>query len=849
MTSENAQHTNKVKSPPAAITEGQHMRRLNKNEICTALRQVISDDDELIVVHANVFSFGLSEDILDDFMSAFEEVLQPHQTLLMTTMSLSFCGSGWFHHQETPSEGGALSQHFLKQEGSIRSHCPLNSYAMRGPDADQLQDLGDLDSCWSEHSIFGEMYRRKTRLIGLGEPLSEIGSLFHFAEEIATVPYRYYKTFSGTADFGNGAVPVSRKMYVRRRDLNIDYHYVAAIEGMKEQGLYRSAALSGSYIESVPAREAIDGLIKILKEDPLAVLRPKGAYEKELQKPSFCFLGSSNLDIFTDCFASTHQAETTTETRIITCAFGQYQQDILNPESDLRASDPNYVVFFERAEDLFEDILSDPSSRRDHYKDEITNRLSAYIDTLVQARTVLNGTFIVANFESVRPSPLGNSDALSGFGTSAIIRYANTMLSDAVGQLADTILLDYQALVQKIGIDNAYSGKYWFIGRIPFTPHFDKLMSRTLTGIRLNNEGASSRLIILDLDDTLWGGLAGEGGLQNVQLGGDYPGNIFKSFQIFLKALANRGIALAVCSKNNEADALKVINEHPDMVLKEDDFACIRINWADKAANIAEITNELSLNPANIMFLDNSPYEREMVRSQFTQCVVPELPNDVSRWIDFLSESPYLQLSSPLTDEDFHRKEHYTSRKIQVQNRASFTSPEAFFENLQMELTIAPMEDRTRARTLQLISKTNQFNTTTHRYTERDIEQLLGNNARIYTVSLRDRFTSPEVIAVYILKESNDAKNAFVIDSFIMSCRSMGRTIETAILGQIAKQAKEMDLDAVVGLYHPTDRNKPVENLFPHHGFLPIGDDAYHLDLTAGNSIEIPHYISVIGKG
>lgn len=824
------------------------MLRITVQDIVRSLQEVISDSDRVIVFHSNVFSFGFLEHPIGQVMDALFRVLKPHQTLLMPTFTLSFCRTGWYHSQETASETGALTEYFRNLPGVRRTPCPINSFASFGPATEYFMKDAEGETCWGKDSIYQAIYDQNALVVGFGEHLALKGSIFHYGEEQARVPYRYFKTFRGRASYEGIQKEIAKKMYVRRLDVPVKYEYSKVIQALSDRGTFRKIRLGMSFIEIFRTQDAIDTFLGLLEKDPLAALSNRSEYEAVRAQKTVVFAGSSNLNLTAKDFCEEYRKINGMTCRAIMPPFGQYRQEVLNPESSLRVSDPDYFVFLERAEDLLGRHLIDPvdcHENREHLADEVRSAITAYVDFIRHARSVLSGKFFVANFEPLSRSLLGSVDGRVAFGNSRVVDIANAFLLELTEGLRDTFVLDFRSLVKICGIRNASGKKYWHLGKIPFSKDFSSLLSREITGMVLAVEERTSRLIVLDLDNTLWGGTIGEDGMQGIQLGGDYPGNTYRDFQIYLKSLSRRGVALAVCSKNTEEVALQAIREHPEMVLREEDFAEIRINWEDKATNILSICKAVSLNPGSILFWDDSPVEREWVRRNLPECVVPEVPTDVSDWPEFLASFPYLQ-TVRITTEDFGRTHQYFRKRKMEEFKGSFESVDHFLEELGMQLFVERYGPHNMARVLQLLAKTNQFNLTTQRYSQSDLDRLLSREqAEIFAVGLKDRFFEKEKVGVLIIIPQ-DGRDAYLIDSFLLSCRVLGRKIETALLGWLASYSWQKGKRRLVGVFEPTGRNQIVEGLYGSHRFSPITDRRFVLELDSSDLPEIPKYFEVI---
>jgi FkbH-like protein len=331
--------------------------------------------------------------------------------------------------------------------------------------------------------------------------------------------------------------------------------------------------------------------------------------------------------------------------------------------------------------------------------------------------------------------------------------------------------------------------------------------------------GLSRRVLVLDLDNTLWGGVIGDDGLEGIALGGDRGGEAFVEFQAALKALTKRGILLAVASKNDAEVALRPFREHPEMVLREEDIACFVANWAPKSENIRTIAATLNLGLDAFTFLDDNPYERAEVRRALPEVDVPVLPEDPAGFCARLADYPDLEPAG-FTEADRARAAQYRARAAAEALRGEAGSLEEYQASLNMQARIAPIAGVDMARVVQLINKTNQFNLTTIRRDRAGLEAFLARpGATGFSVRLADAFADHGLIAV-ALAEARDG--ALEIDTLLMSCRVLGRGVEALILAELAAHAEALGCDRVRGRFRPSGRNAMVADLYPRHGFAEI---------------------------
>ena len=399
-------------------------------------------------------------------------------------------------------------------------------------------------------------------------------------------------------------------------------------------------------------------------------------------------------------------------------------------------------------------------------------------------------------------------------------RQLNCALFNLAQRTPDTFLLDYEMLVADYGRNTWTDDLKWITARMPLTFQAMMALADELVRYLLPLAGLSSKVVVTDLDNTLWGGILGEDGPNGIRLAEHYPGVYYRAVQKVLAQLRARGILLAVCSKNNEYDALEVMNTHPAMLLRSQDFSSIRINWTQKAENIKDIALELNLGLEHFSFLDDDPAERAAVRMQLPQVNVLELDSDPAMWARQLSRCPELERLS-LSNEDQQRHAFYQHERCRNELKSKAASLEDFYQSLELKTVIrfAAPEDVTRV--AQLTQKTNQFNLTTRRYQESELVDLLNDPSwKIFCLSAADRFGVHGLTGVAMCKLSN---GTCTIDTFLLSCRIIGRGLEKALLTAVETFAIRSGCQQLVGTYYPTPKNMLVRDFYESCGFVRFG--------------------------
>jgi len=356
--------------------------------------------------------------------------------------------------------------------------------------------------------------------------------------------------------------------------------------------------------------------------------------------------------------------------------------------------------------------------------------------------------------------------------------------------------------------------KYFFISQMIFSPQltlpFRKWWKRKTEEFSLRRK----KCLVLDLDNTLWGGILGEDGIDGIKIGGDYPGKAFLYFQKALAELVRCGVILTVCSKNNEPDVLEAWEKNPFMVLRKDSFSAWRINWNDKAGNIRELAQELNIGLDSMVFVDDSPAERELVRQALPMVEVPDFPDQPYRLPEFfrMLVERWFRIYS-VNDEDRQKTAQYKANAQRSEAKAHFTDFNEFLKSLDMELTVRKLDEFSLPRVAQMTQKTNQFNLTTRRYTDGVIKAFVSEGWIIYTLSVNDRFGDSGITGAIMV--TPDGR----IDEFLMSCRVLGRGIESAFIRRVLSMLRERGITRVSAEYIPTLKNAQVKDFYDRCGF------------------------------
>jgi FkbH-like protein len=455
--------------------------------------------------------------------------------------------------------------------------------------------------------------------------------------------------------------------------------------------------------------------------------------------------------------------------------------------------------------------------------------VDAYCELLVQGAQAYRVVLVPTWTQPVYERGLGLLDLREG-GVARALHAMNHRLIENLASAPAIHVLDASRWIAHAG-KNAYPPKSWYLGKVPFQPAVFAEAAEDVHAALGAIAGRARKLLVLDLDDTMWGGIVGDVGWENLRLGGhDGLGEAFADFQRAVKALTKRGIVLAIVSKNEEATALEAIRRHPEMVLREDDFVAWRINWNDKAANILAIAGELNLGLQSVVFIDDNPAERARVREALPEVLVPEWPADKHLYRSALAALRCFDVAS-VTKEDAERTHLYAAERKREHLQASVGSIDEWLEGLGIEVRVEPLAPHNVQRTTQLLNKTNQLNLSTRRLTETELlEWAKSDRRRLWAVSVADRFGDAGLTGIVSLEI--EADTATIVD-FVLSCRVMGRKVEAAMVHVAVEYARARGATRVEARYMKTAKNKPTLDFWIGSGFRREDGDVYAWDASA----------------
>ena len=494
--------------------------------------------------------------------------------------------------------------------------------------------------------------------------------------------------------------------------------------------------------------------------------------------------------------------------------YDQIELQVFDPSSELFKHGPQFILVFYSVERLKEKFYSLPTGQRT----EFASRFILSIEIIYQkAQKINNSKLIVTNFPEWGDEVLYNFANSTESSFTYQLRKINYELMSTACKNRNLFINDIASLQNRTGIAGSFDRRMYVNAGMGYSLEFIPVVARNTVSYIASMLGIFKKCLILDLDNTLWGGVAGDVGWEKVEVGHYGIGKAYSDFQQWIKQVKIRGIILAACSKNNESSAREVFDKNPEMKLRVSDFAVFIANWNNKADNIRHIQKILNIGFDSIVFVDDNPAERELVRTELPQVLVPEMPEDPSEYVLFLS-SLHLFETASLSIEDEHRTRQYQDESQRTVFQQSSTNEDAFLEGLGMIATVNDTDKYSIPRISQLTQRSNQFNLRTIRYSEEELCRLASRQGvQIMAFSLEDKFGDYGIISAIILERRKDA---LFIDTWVMSCRALKRGMEDFVCNYIVSYAKSQGVPLVCGVYIPTAKNGIVSDLYKSLGFL-----------------------------
>ena len=510
--------------------------------------------------------------------------------------------------------------------------------------------------------------------------------------------------------------------------------------------------------------------------------------------------------------------------------YNQVERQLMDPTSELYGYDAEIVIIFQSTHKLGEYHSSLAIDKQEHLADE---RLS-FITSLCENPSFANKKIIYFNYPEIEDTVFGSYANKVESSFSFQVRKLNYELMKLACQYPNLFICDIAGLQNMLGRRFMFAPNVYMTTEMVLSVNALPYVASRIVDIIAAIKGQLKKCLILDLDNTVWGGVIGDDGLEGIELGhGLGIGKAFTEFQMWVKKLKQRGIIIRVASKNNEETAREPFEKHPDMVLKLDDIAVFQANWETKVDNIRTIQSVLNIGFDSMVFLDDNPFERNMVCENIPGITVPELPDDPAMYLEYLYSLNLFETAS-YSNADKDRTKQYQVEAKRVSLSKSFTNEADFLKSLNMVSAVSGFTRFNTPRVAQLSQRSNQFNLRTIRYTEADIESMANDpNVIDLSFTLEDKFGDNGLIAVVIMKQQ-DVDTLFV-DTWFMSCRVLKRGMENFTLNTMAEYAKEKGYKRIIGEYIPTPKNKMVELHYPNLGFTQLEPESYQyvLDLDS----------------
>lgn len=528
--------------------------------------------------------------------------------------------------------------------------------------------------------------------------------------------------------------------------------------------------------------------------------------------------------------------------------YNQYVQEIADKSSPLYKFAPDVTIVFIDTMSLLGDIFFFPYRFSDEERKKVSDEKRAELTGLINMLSGnLPGKIIFHNFKVPTYSPMGVLEDKQGFGFFEMVRTLNGRLAEDFKKDSQVFIFDYDSFCSRHGKERIFDHRMYYLGDIKLNFDFIPLLGDEYMGFIKPIKSIVKKCLVLDLDNTLWGGIVGEEGFEGIDLDQTPKGRPFLEFQKHILSLSERGVILAINSSNNPDDALKVLREHPYMVLREKHFSAMKINWDNKISNMKAIASELNIGLDSLVFIDDTRLNREMVKESLPEVLVVELPEDPALYSKTLMEMNDFN-TLHITEEDREKGSMYAAQRKREEYKGTLTDITQYLEGLEIVATIEKVNPFTLPRILQLVEKTNQFNMTTRRYSEEDIKKFAADKDRlIASIRVEDKFGDNGIVGAAIVKKEGAI---WRIDTFLLSCRVIGRKIEEALLAYIAEEAKKEGAHNLVGEFIPTKKNAPAKDFYRSSGFKAAGNDGekeiWEFNVRGGYGY--PHFIKIIKK-
>lgn len=512
---------------------------------------------------------------------------------------------------------------------------------------------------------------------------------------------------------------------------------------------------------------------------------------------------------------------------ILDTDYNQILAQTMDPNSECYSFSPDAVLIDMCSEKLYDAFTELDDDRRSSFANDKIDEIESYWNSI---KNNCDAKIIQFNFPETDDRVFGNYANELQYSFILQQRKLNILIGERAKNAGNVVVVDISYVQNILGRRNFHDEKLYYAAKMPYSLEALPYIAGEVVNVVNTLRARTKKCVVLDLDNTLWGGVVGDDGLEGIQIGELGVGHAFQAFQVWLKELTKRGIILAVCSKNDEDKAKEPFEKHPEMVLKLDDISMFVANWEDKAGNIRNIQETLNIGMDSMVFIDDNPFERNLVSSMIPEITVPEMPEDPAMYVSFLQELNLFEtISYSAADKDRTRQYREEASRVTLQKK--YASYDDYLKELEMIAEVKPFDEFQTPRISQLTQRSNQFNLRTVRYSEDDIRRIATDDRYVTLYfTLRDKFGDHGLISVVIMEKQDDA---LFVDTWLMSCRVLKRGMEEFIMNSIVNAAKDNDFSKITAQYIKTPKNSMVEHIYDRMGFLSLGDGMYELIVDA----------------
>ena len=559
---------------------------------------------------------------------------------------------------------------------------------------------------------------------------------------------------------------------------------------------------------------------------------------KDLTKLNIAILASYTANVLEN-YIIVELAKRGIQGNIIFTPFGQFEQQILDRNSELYQSQADIIVLLPRLEDIATNEYGEVSQET---LKTFTERFETWCKHI---REQSSSVIISANLAQSNSYLTDIADPSSDENLGILLANANAQLAQTVNNHTDCYLFDYKKAISQHGMRTWQDDKLFYLGSIVQSSTAQMATATSISRLIAATQSVPAKCLVLDADNTLWGGVVGEDGVGGIKLSDSYPGNVFKDFHRYILRLRSKGIILALSSKNNPEDIYEVFEKHPECLLKADHFAAIKANWKDKASNINEIAKELNIGLNAMVFVDDNPVERAWVKENIPEIIVPDLPNNPMEYIECIETIEAFDFLR-ISNEDKKRADMYATERKRRRAKEESGSLEDFLKGLDMTAHISPINKGNMSRVIQLLHKTNQFNLTVKRHSETEVTTMLEQGAIGITLRLSDKFGDNGLIGIAIALPAKETQE-WLVDTFLLSCRVLGRNAEDLLLAVLSEKIIETNKHEdifLTGEYIQAKKNAQVADFYKKRDFKEHQENRWIRNITK-TPIKRPQFITV----